>query len=48
MTERLKTIKKQLKKELDKQRYEHTVGVMYTASCLAMRYGSDINQAMAI
>lgn len=46
MTERLKTIKKQLKKELDKQRYEHTVGVMYTASCLAMRYGSDINQAM--
>lgn len=46
MTEQLKEIKKQLKKELDKNRYQHTLGVMYTACCLAMRYGSDINQAM--
>lgn len=46
MTEQLKDIKKQLKKELDKNRYQHTLGVMYTASCLAMRYGSDIHQAM--
>ena len=46
MTEQLKEIKKKLKKELDKNRYQHTLGVMYTASCLAMRYGNDMNQAM--
>ncbi len=46
MTEQLEHIKKQLKKELDKNRYHHTLGVMYTASCLAMRYGSDMEQAM--
>lgn len=46
MTEQLLEIKKQLKKELDKNRYQHTLGVMYTASCLAMRYGCDLNQAM--
>lgn len=46
MTEELKTIQKHLKKELDKDRYEHTLGVMYTASCLAMRYHADMNQAM--
>ena len=31
MTELLKDMKKQLKKELDKNRYQHTLGVMYTA-----------------
>ncbi len=46
MTELLKDMKKQLKKELDKNRYQHTLGVMYTASCLAMRYGGDMHQAM--
>ncbi len=46
MSEQLKKIKKQLKKELDKNRYQHTLGVMYTASCLAMRYGSDMEKAM--
>ena len=29
-------IQKRLKKELDKNRYEHTLGVMYTAGSLAM------------
>ena len=29
-------IRKRLKKELDKGRYEHTKGVMYTAGCMAM------------
>ena len=29
-------IRKKLKKTLDKDRYEHTKGVMYTAGCLAM------------
>ncbi len=46
MTEELKPIHKQLKKELDKNRYQHTMGVMYTASCLAMRYGTNLHQAM--
>lgn len=46
MTEQLKHVSKQLKKELDKNRYQHTLGVMYTASCLAMRYESDMQQAM--
>ena len=46
ISEELKKIKKDLKKELDKNRYQHTLGVMYTASCLAMRYSGDIQQAM--
>lgn len=32
----LKDIKKKVKKSMDKQRYDHTKGVMYTAGCLAM------------
>lgn len=46
ISEQLKKIKKQLKNELDKNRYQHTLGVMYTASCLAMRYGGDMQEAM--
>ncbi len=46
ISEELKKIKKDVKKELDKNRYQHTLGVMYTASCLAMRYSGDIQQAM--
>ena len=34
-------IRKSLKKELDKSRYEHTMGVMYTAAALAMAHGAD-------
>ncbi len=40
-----KDIIKSLKKRLDSKRFEHTLGVAYTASCLAMRYGFDINRA---
>jgi predicted HD superfamily hydrolase involved in NAD metabolism len=32
--------------ELDKDRYEHTLGVMYTAASLAMRYDEDIEKAL--
>ena len=39
-------IRKKLKKELDKDRYEHTKGVMYTAGCLAMAHEYDIGKAM--
>lgn len=46
MQKQLQDIKKALKKELDKDRYHHTVGVMYTAGCLAMKYGYDMERAM--
>ena len=42
----LKKIKKKLKNELDESRYEHTIGVMDNAACLAMRYGADLTQAL--
>ncbi len=46
MTERLAEIRKELKKKLKKERFEHTVGVMYTAASLAMCYGADIQKAL--
>ena len=39
-------IRKKLKKTLDKGRYVHTKGVMYTAGCLAMAYGYSVEKAM--
>lgn len=39
-------IRKQLKKELDKARYEHTKSVMYTAGCLAMANSYSVDAAM--
>lgn len=42
----LHEIRKKVKKELDKDRYEHTKGVMYTAACLAMAYEYSIEKAM--
>lgn len=44
--EYLEKVKKKLEKELDKHRYVHTLGVMYTAAALAMRYGYDMETAM--
>lgn len=46
MQQNLAEIKKVLKKELDKERFEHTLGVMYTAAALAMAHGVDLEQAM--
>lgn len=37
--------RRKLKKALDKERYEHTLGVMYTASCLAMAHGCNMEDA---
>lgn len=34
-------IRKKMEKTLDPKRYEHTLGVAYTASCLAMCHGAD-------
>lgn len=39
-------IRKKLKKRLDKERFEHTMGVMYTAGCLAMAYEYPLEKAM--
>lgn len=38
-------IKKTLEKHLDKERYEHTLGVAYTAASLAMRYEESMEDA---
>lgn len=40
-------MEKKLKKELDEERYQHTLGVMFTAASLAMCYGADIERAQA-
>mgnify|MGYP001623955696 FL=1 len=36
---------KRLRKELDPGRYRHTMGVSYTAACLAMVHGGDFDKA---
>ncbi len=41
----LQKIEKKLRKELDADRYRHTLGVMYTAASLAMCYGEDLAKA---
>lgn len=38
-------LQKKVKKELDSSRFQHTMGVMYTAAALAMCYGADIERA---
>lgn len=42
----LKKLRKKVKEHLDKERYQHTLGVMYTAASLAMCHGADLSQAM--
>ncbi|MBQ2902132.1 MAG: bis(5'-nucleosyl)-tetraphosphatase (symmetrical) YqeK [Agathobacter sp.] len=39
-------IQEKLKIALDEPRYEHTLGVMYTAGCIAMAHGYDVPKAM--
>lgn len=39
-------IQKKLKKKLSDSRYQHSLGVAYTAGALAMRYSADINKAV--
>lgn len=46
MNENFEDIKKDLKLILKKNRYEHTIGVMYTAASLAMCYEQDMKKAM--
>ena len=41
----LKLLQKKMKEALNEDRFEHTLGVMYTAESLAMRYGIDMTKA---
>ena len=42
----IRKIRKAMEKALDPKRYEHTLGVAYTAAALAMLYGDDVNNAI--
>lgn len=39
-------IQEKLKEALDEPRFEHTLGVMYTAGCMAMAHEYDVSKAM--
>ena len=41
----LEKMQHSLKKDLDKERYRHTMGVTYTCAALAMRYEYDLEKA---
>ncbi len=41
----IRKIRRAMEKALDEKRYEHTLGVAYTACALAMRYGADLKNA---
>lgn len=41
----IKKIRKKMEKALDQKRFEHTLGVAYTAAALAMCYQVDIHKA---
>lgn len=42
----LEKIEKKIRKELSRSRYDHTIGVEYTAAALAMVHGEDTFRAM--
>ena len=46
MSPEISEIQEKLKTELNSHRYEHTLGVMYTAGCMAMRYGEEVEKAL--
>ncbi len=46
MDEKLNNIRKELYKELDKDRYYHTMGVMYTAASMAMSHDVELEKAL--
>ena len=41
----LRKIRKAMEKNLDSKRYEHTLGMEFTAAALAMRYGANVQKA---
>ena len=46
MDQEIEKISKKLMKELDEDRYQHTLGVMYTSAALAMAHHTDIQKAL--
>ena len=42
----LNELRKAMEQELSSKRYLHTLGVSYTAACLAMAHGADMESAM--
>ena len=46
MDQILKSILDDLKQKQSRHRYHHTIGVMYTAAALCMRYDTDIKKGM--
>lgn len=44
--QKLDKMKKRVQDHLDKERYEHTMGVMYTAAAMAMCYQVDMEKAL--
>ena len=45
MKYQINEMKEQIRNNLSQKRYEHTLGVEYTACALAMRYGADMEKA---
>lgn len=43
---KIERIMRKVGEQLDKQRYQHTIGVMYTAGAMAMRYNADLESAL--
>lgn len=46
ISKKIRKIQKKLRHKLSNTRYQHTIGVAYTAGSLAMKYNVDINQAI--
>jgi len=46
MNQKIDEMRLKLMKELDEPRYQHTLGVMYTAASMAMRYGENLENAL--
>ena len=46
MNEKIIKLQHKIEKKLDNYRYEHTLGVMYTAGAMAMRHGVDLDEAL--
>lgn len=46
MDQKIIEIQQKLQHELDEERYQHTLGVMYTSAALAMRHCCDMEQAL--
>lgn len=45
MNKAIQHIIESLSKDMSKKRLRHSIGVMYTAGCLAMRYGTSVDDA---